>query len=67
MLTEWTMTFTLRDLSVDGSQEVGEGVVVRLFRKKQNDLPKVEKVGDIVLLRRPMVRLTSSRSELKLT
>jgi hypothetical protein len=56
---DWMMSFKLRDLSVDCNPDVGEGVLTRVFRPREDMLPKVQKLGDVVLLRRPMVSYLS--------
>ncbi|KAK4984578.1 hypothetical protein LTR66_008448 [Elasticomyces elasticus] len=48
--TDWTCTFHLKDKSIVNSYD-GNGLRVRFFRKELSDLPKIEKIGDVIVLR----------------
>ena len=47
--TDWMFTFSIADHSM--GEEWNAGLKVRFFRKSEGDLPPIQNVGDIVLLR----------------
>lgn len=48
--TDWMFTFSLADYTM-GGEAFNEGFKVRIFRKSEGDLPPVQDIGDIVMLR----------------
>ena len=48
--TDWMFTFSLADSSM-GGEAFNEGFKVRFFRKNEGDLPPIQDIGDIVMLR----------------
>ncbi|KAJ9652002.1 hypothetical protein H2198_008744 [Neophaeococcomyces mojaviensis] len=50
--TDFTMKMSLWDTSCAGAQDVGEdGMLIRMFYKRQSMFPPIENTGDIVILR----------------
>ena len=48
---EFTVVFTIVDTEMLREFSLDTGVKVRFFRKRENELPPVRDVGDVVLLR----------------
>lgn len=48
--TDWMFTFSLTDPTM-GGEFFNEGVKVRFFRKSEGELPPVQDIGDIIILR----------------
>lgn len=48
---DWSITFKLQDPRLRDAFYRGEGLKVRYFKKRMEDLPPIKGIGDIVLLR----------------
>ncbi|KAF2138803.1 uncharacterized protein K452DRAFT_255690 [Aplosporella prunicola CBS 121167] len=54
--TDWQLTFNLQDESLTHTLGTGDVLKVKMFAKHEN-LPKVEAVGDVVIVKKAKIRL----------